>query len=39
MNGVDYTGLYFTGTLNQLSGWGHSAAIKAMIKIIKAARE
>ncbi len=31
------TGLYFTGTVNQLSGWGHSAAIKAMIKIIKAA--
>jgi D-alanyl-D-alanine carboxypeptidase len=33
------TGLYFTGTVNQLSGWGHSAAVKAMIKIIKAARD
>lgn len=29
------TGLYFTGTVNQLSGFGHSAAFKAMIKIIK----
>jgi len=28
--------LYFTGTVNQLSGFGHSAAFKAMIKIIKA---
>jgi D-alanyl-D-alanine carboxypeptidase len=33
------TDLYFTGTVNQLSGWGHSAAIKAMMKIIKAARD
>jgi len=30
------TGLYFTGTINQLSGWGHSSAINAMVKIIKA---
>ncbi len=29
--------LYFTGTVNQLSGFGHSAAFRAMIKIIKAA--
>ncbi len=29
------TDLYFTGTVNQLSGFGHSAAFKAMIKIIK----
>jgi D-alanyl-D-alanine carboxypeptidase len=28
--------LYFTGTVNQLSGFGHSAAFRAMIKIIKA---
>jgi len=32
------TDLYFTGTVNQLSGWGHSSAINAMLKIIKAAR-
>lgn len=30
------TDLYFTGTVNQSSGFGHSAAVKAMIKIIKA---
>lgn len=30
--------LYFTGTINQLSGFGHSAALKAMIKIIKAVK-
>ena len=30
------TDLYFTGTVNQLSGFGHSAAFRAMIKIIKA---
>ncbi len=29
------TDLYFTGTINQVSGMGHSAAYKAMIKIIK----
>jgi D-alanyl-D-alanine carboxypeptidase len=29
--------LYFTGTVNQLSGFGHSAAFKAMIKVIKKA--
>ncbi len=28
--------VYFTGTINQSSGFGHSAAFKAMIKIIKA---
>ncbi|MDG5789091.1 serine hydrolase [Evansella sp. AB-P1] len=27
--------IYFTGTVNQLSGFGHSAAYKAMIKVIK----
>ncbi|TVQ02462.1 MAG: class C beta-lactamase-related serine hydrolase [Balneolaceae bacterium] len=31
------TGLYFTGTVNQLSGFGHSAAYNAMVKIIKTA--
>lgn len=31
------TDLYFTGTVNQLSGFGHSAAYKAMISIIKSA--
>lgn len=30
------TDLYFTGTVNQLSGFGHSAAHKAIIHIIKA---
>lgn len=29
-------GLYFTGTINQSSGLGHSSAYKAMLKIIKA---
>jgi len=28
--------VYFTGTINQSSGFGHSAAFNAMIKIIKA---
>lgn len=27
--------LYFTGTVNQLNGWGHPAAHKAMTKVIK----
>lgn len=27
--------VYFTGTVNQLSGFGHSAAFKAMISILK----
>lgn len=31
------TDLYFTGTVNQASGFGHSAAFKAMINIIKSA--
>jgi D-alanyl-D-alanine carboxypeptidase len=30
------TDLYFTGTINQVSGLGHSAAYKAIISIIKA---
>ena len=30
--------LYFTGTVNQLSGFGHSAVFKAMIKVIKKTR-
>ncbi len=29
--------LFFTGTINQASGFGHSAAYKAIIKIIKSA--
>ena len=29
------TDLYFSGTVNQLSGFGHGSALKAMIKIIK----
>lgn len=29
--------LYFTGTVNQSSGFGHSAAVRAMIQIIRAA--
>ena len=29
------TDLYFTGTVNQASGFGHSAAFSAMVKIIK----
>ena len=32
------TDLYFTGTVNQLSGFGHSAAFKAIVKVIKKAR-
>lgn len=32
------TDLYFTGTTNQIDGSGHSAVMKGMIKIIKAAR-
>ncbi len=28
--------IYFTGTVNQSSGFGHSAAHKAMLKTIKA---
>lgn len=32
------TNLYFTGTTNQIDGSGHSAVMKAMVKIIKAAR-
>ena len=28
--------LYFTGTVNQLSGFGHSAAVRAMLRIMKA---
>ncbi|KMK74812.1 beta-lactamase [Alkalihalobacillus pseudalcaliphilus] len=28
--------LFFTGTVNQSSGFGHSAAVKAMIRIIRA---
>jgi len=31
------TDLYFTGTINQVSGMGHSAAFKAILKIIKSA--
>ena len=30
------TDLYFTGTIDQVSGLGHSAAYKAIISIIKA---
>lgn len=30
------TGLFFTGTINQASGFGHSAAYRAIIRIIKA---
>ena len=29
--------LYFTGTVNQLSGFGHSAAVRAMVRIMKTA--
>jgi D-alanyl-D-alanine carboxypeptidase len=32
------TDLYFTGTINQASGFGHSAAYNAILKIIKAAK-
>lgn len=30
--------LFFTGTVNQLSGFGHGAAVKAMLQIIKATK-
>jgi D-alanyl-D-alanine carboxypeptidase len=30
--------LYFTGTVNQLSGFGHGAAVSAMVRIMKAVR-
>ena len=30
--------LYFTGTVNQLSGMGHGAAVSAMVRIMKAVR-
>ena len=30
--------LYFTGTVNQLSGFGHGAAVNAMVRIMKAMR-
>jgi D-alanyl-D-alanine carboxypeptidase len=30
--------LYFTGTVNQLSGFGHGAAVSAMVRIVKAVR-
>jgi D-alanyl-D-alanine carboxypeptidase len=30
--------LYFTGTVNQLSGFGHGAAVNAMVRIMKATR-
>ncbi len=29
------SGLFFTGTINQASGFGHSAAFKAVLKVIK----
>lgn len=29
------SGLFFTGTINQTSGFGHSAAFKAVLKVIK----
>jgi CubicO group peptidase (beta-lactamase class C family) len=32
------TDLYFTGTINQASGFGHSAAYNAIMKIIKSAK-
>lgn len=31
------TDLYFTGTVNQLSGFGHGAAVRGMLRIIKQA--
>ena len=31
-------GLYFTGTVNQLSGFGHGAAVSAMVRVMKATR-
>lgn len=30
--------LYFSGTVNQLSGFGHGAAVKAMLRIIRATK-
>lgn len=30
--------LYFTGTVNQLSGFGHGSAVRAMLRIMKATR-
>ena len=30
--------LYFTGTVNQLSGMGHGAAVSAMVRVMKAMR-
>ncbi|TVQ27496.1 MAG: class A beta-lactamase-related serine hydrolase [Spirochaetaceae bacterium] len=30
--------LYFTGTVNQLSGFGHGSAVKAMLQVIKAVK-
>jgi D-alanyl-D-alanine carboxypeptidase len=30
--------LYFTGTVNQLSGFGHGAAVSAMLRVMKATR-
>ncbi len=30
--------LYFTGTVNQLSGFGHGAAVSAMLRIMKSVR-
>ena len=30
--------LFFTGTVNQLSGFGHGAAVSAMVRIMKATR-
>lgn len=30
--------LYFTGTVNQLSGLGHGSAVKAMLRVMKAVR-
>ena len=48
LDGQDYSGafafynpetdLYFSGTVNQLSGFGHRSALRAMVKIIKAAK-
>jgi len=32
------TGLNFAGTVNQANGWGHSSAVRAMLRIIKAAQ-
>lgn len=33
------TKLYFTGTINQASGFGHGKALKAIVKVIKAYNE